>query len=320
MHFAFSDDQLELRDGVSAALADLCPPSVVRSAWEAEPRGLWLALSELGLLSMAAPEPIGLGLGAVDQVLVMEACGRAAVVGPLVESVSLLPALVESAPDLAERVAAGEARVALADGQGYADGADRAEAVFRVSGGALTRVVAPRLVAQPALDGTRRLFAVHGVETSVGEGSGVRRRVTLGTSAFLLGLAETVLASAVGYAKDRNQFGKAIGSFQAVQHQLVNAALKLRFAHPMVHRAAFSLDEDHAQRDLHVAMAKLYASEAATFACRVALQVHGAIGYTEELDLHLWMKRIWALSAAWGDPAHQRDRIAHHLSLETPRA
>ncbi len=174
-------------------------------------------------------------------------------------------------------------------------------------------LVATALVAQPALDGGRRLCTVGGAAESIGEGVAVRRRAVLGTAATLLGLAEVVVDSAVGYAKERNQFGKAIGSFQAVQHHLVDAALKGRFARPVVHQAAFSLDEDHPDVDLHVAMAKIYASEAATFACRKSLQVHGAIGYTEELDLHLWMKRIWALSVAWGDPAHHRDTVAHAL-------
>ena len=86
--------------------------------------------------------------------------------------------------------------------------------------------------------------------------------------------------------------------------------LKLRFAAPIIYRAAWSLDEGHPSRALHIYMAKIYASEAAVFACRKSLQVHGALGYSFEMDLHLWMKRIWALAAAWGDPAYHREKAA----------
>lgn len=312
MHFAFTPDQIELRDGVSAALAELCPPAALRAFWKGGADDLWPGLAELGVLAMSAPDPIGLDLGAVEQVLLLEACGRAAVPGPLVETVALLPALAEHDPTLAEAVASGLARVALQDGDAYVDAAEHA-AVFRVSGGVLSRVTQPELVAQAALDGARRLSSIGGPAEPLGDGTAVRRRAVLGTAATLLGLADTVVDSAVAYSKERNQFGKAIGSFQAVQHHLVDAALKLRFARPLVHQAAFGLDEGHPDVDLHVAMAKIYASEAATFACRKSLQVHGAIGYTEELDLHLWMKRIWALAVAWGDAAHHRDTVAAKL-------
>ena len=80
-------------------------------------------------------------------------------------------------------------------------------------------------------------------------------------------------------------------------------ALKLEFARPVVHRAAATMDPTH------VSMAKAYASDAATLASRVALQVHGAIGYTVEYDLHMWMKRAWALAGAWGDARWHRRRV-----------
>jgi alkylation response protein AidB-like acyl-CoA dehydrogenase len=102
-----------------------------------------------------------------------------------------------------------------------------------------------------------------------------------------------------------------------VQHHLVDALLALRFAAPLVYRAAWSLDDGHPQRSVHVSMAKIYASEAARLACRKSLQVHGAIGYTLEFDLQLWMKRIWSLSSAWGDPAWHRDRAARFVLGET---
>ncbi len=131
-----------------------------------------------------------------------------------------------------------------------------------------------------------------------------------GTACQLLGVAQRLLDFAVEYASVRKQFGKSIGSFQAVQHQLVEVAKVLTFARPVVYRAAWSLAHHKDDRSLNVSMAKAYAADAATLAAKRSLQVHGAIGYTVEYDLHLWMKRAWALAAAWGDARWHRARVA----------
>lgn len=313
MHFAFSSDQLEMRDLTRAALSRFCGPDVVRAAWDARPEGLWAQLAEVGLTGASASEATGgLGFGAADWVLLLEEAGKHAVPAPLVEAVAAVPFLEQAGRrGFAEQIALGGARVSIAHEGGYALDADVADIVLLVRGGVVCQVSRPVLAAQPAVDGARRLFSVSGeAEPLDGDAAGLIRRATLATSAQLVGLGQHVLDAAVSYASERRQFGKPIGSFQAVQHQLVDAALRLRFAAPMVYRAAWSLDEGSPDVDLHLAMAKLYAAEAARLACRRSLQVHGAIGYTFELDLHLWMKRIWSLAAAWGDDASLRDRAA----------
>jgi alkylation response protein AidB-like acyl-CoA dehydrogenase len=113
----------------------------------------------------------------------------------------------------------------------------------------------------------------------------------------------------VDYVKVRKQFGSAIGSFQAVKHHLTNALVKLELARPLVCRAAYSFAHDDAGRSAHVSMAKAAASDAAALAARVALQCHGAIGYTFEHDLPLFLKRAWALGSSWGDAAWHRARV-----------
>ena len=85
----------------------------------------------------------------------------------------------------------------------------------------------------------------------------------------------------------------------------------------MVHRAAWSIDQSDPDRSVHASMAKIYASEAALLVAEKALQCHGAIGYSFEYDLHLWMKRVWALADAWRDPAWHRARVARHLQLDS---
>jgi alkylation response protein AidB-like acyl-CoA dehydrogenase len=118
-----------------------------------------------------------------------------------------------------------------------------------------------------------------------------------------------MITMAAEYAKARVQFSKPIGSFQAVKHLLANARVKLEFARPAVYRAAVSLGGELPSVAQDVSMAKALSSDAADLAARVALQVHGAIGYTWECDLHFFMKRTWALSAAWGDARLHRARV-----------
>jgi len=126
-------------------------------------------------------------------------------------------------------------------------------------------------------------------------------------------VADRLLSMAAQYAKDRSQFGKPIGSFQAVKHHLADALVRVEFARPVVYRAAWSLQHGDPDASMHASMAKAMASEAATLAARTALQVHGAIGYTWEHDLQLWMKRAWSLAAAWGDAATHRARVLERL-------
>jgi alkylation response protein AidB-like acyl-CoA dehydrogenase len=148
-------------------------------------------------------------------------------------------------------------------------------------------------------------------------GSLLRRtadRAAVATAAELLGLTERMIGLAADYAKERHQFGKPIGSFQAVKHLLAGAQVKLEFARPVVYGAAWSLDQAEPTASRAASTAKAYASDAATEAARVSLQVHGAIGYTWECDLHLFLKRAWALAEAWGSAAEHRSLVLDSLA------
>jgi alkylation response protein AidB-like acyl-CoA dehydrogenase len=121
----------------------------------------------------------------------------------------------------------------------------------------------------------------------------------------------------VEYAGIREQFGRKIGTFQAIKHRCADALLGLHFARPLIWRAAWAVTHDEPDAALHVSAARSAACEAADVASRAALQVHGAIGYTTEYDLHLWMKRILALSGAWGDARWHRRRAATFIFGES---
>jgi len=140
-----------------------------------------------------------------------------------------------------------------------------------------------------------------------------RDRGALGTAALLVGLGQAMLDMTVAYVRERQQFSVPIGSFQAVKHHLADAALALEFARPAVWRAAWSVAHHEPTCARDASMAKAMASDAAQLVGRKALQCHGAIGYTVEADLHLYLKRTWALARSWGDSAHHTDRVAAAL-------
>jgi hypothetical protein len=137
-----------------------------------------------------------------------------------------------------------------------------------------------------------------------------RARGAAATAAVLCGLAAHLIETTADYVKERHQFGVPVGSFQAVKHHLADALIALEHARPAVYCAAWSIATAQPTLVRDASFAKVYANEAAGVAARAALQCHGAIGYTFEHDLHLWLKRVWSLQRAWGDTAHHRDKVA----------
>jgi alkylation response protein AidB-like acyl-CoA dehydrogenase len=175
------------------------------------------------------------------------------------------------------------------------------------------------LTAQPGNDPSRRLFSVRfepAAATRVADGERGRSlwaaafdRGALACAAQQIGVAERLVEMAAAYAGQRVQFGVPIGSFQAVKHLLADVKVKLEYARPVVYRAAHSVATGAPWRAVHVSHAKVAACDAATRAARAALQVHGAIGYTWEQDLHIWMRRAWSLEQAFGRSDFHRRRV-----------
>ena len=247
---------------------------------------LWKRLAEQGVTALVAPEDEG-GLGGtlVDLVVAFEVLGHHLAVGPWIESAALAP-----------QVDGDLVTVAVAAVAPYALDADVARLLHGVAGEQVRSV-----------DTTRRLFAVDSPATY---DDAALDRATLAAAAQLLGCGERLLADSVEYVKQRKQYGRTIGSYQAIKHQLADVRIALDFARPLVLGAALTA----ASRD--VSAAKVAAGDAAYLASRVALQVHGAIGYTAEFDLGLWINRVRALVGAWGTSSYHRGRIASALVEE----
>lgn len=334
MRFALTEDQILLRDAVAAVLTGECTPDTVRAAWDAPDGrgGLWPQLAENGVLGILAPESVGgLEMTEIEMVLALEEAGFAAVPEPLLETLAIaVPALTGAAATAETRAIAS----ALVSGQAaatsslspapYAPYASSCDWVIVERAGDLFAVPAALATLTPhvSVDRTRQLSEV-GFEPSealaLGSAVDARHRGTLGAAAMLVGLSRRMLDMAVEYAGMRTQFGRPIGAFQAVQHRCADALMRIEFARPLVYQAAWSMANDAPDAGVHVSMAKAYASEAALNAAKASLQVHGAIGYSTEYDLHLYMKRAWALAANYGTAREHRRILADHL-LGAPAA
>ncbi|MFG3140462.1 acyl-CoA dehydrogenase family protein [Streptomyces sp. NPDC048211] len=325
MRFLLDAEQRDFARSLDGLLTSCDTPAAVRS-WAAGDHGpgraVWARLAEAGVFALAVPEKHeGLGPLPLELALSFEVLGRHAVPGPLVETVAaaaLLDRLGDDrvAADRLPGVASGKSVVSLClTSLGpYALDADAADTVFVVDGDTLRLAAGPGTV-QPSADPARRLSpptagTVLAQGPAVAAAAGYAADVAaLVTAAQALGVGRTLLARTVEYVTRRTQFGVAIGSFQAVKHRLADTLLALEFAEPLVHGAALALaaGDDTAGRD--IAAAKVTAGEAAYAAARTAIQLHGAVGYTDELDLSLWIRKARPLRDAWGTPAACRARV-----------
>jgi alkylation response protein AidB-like acyl-CoA dehydrogenase len=315
VRFAFAPETLQLRDAVRLVLARECTAARVRAAWasdDARVPGLWTHLGTLGVPGMLAPvDDGGLGLTEVELVLVLEDSGRYAVPEPVVDVVAVGVPLLRDARSPALRAVASGERIAAVQlpGAPFVVGAGAAHVLVLQHDGEVHVVDRSEvtLEAHPSVDGSRRLHRVRwspSKATRLLDGDEATPlladavdRAAVGFAAQLVGLARAMIDRTVDYVKARHQFGKPVGSFQAVKHHLADALVAVEMAAPSVYRAAWSLAHRAPGRAVHASMAKALASDAAALAARKALQCHGAIGYAYENDLHLWMKRAWALGA-----------------------
>ncbi|MFD9268938.1 acyl-CoA dehydrogenase family protein [Streptomyces goshikiensis] len=316
MRFLLTQEQRDFARSLRGLLAAAEVPAVVR-AWSAGDHGpgraVWGRLARTGVFALAADEagplPVELAVAFVE-------LGRAGMPGPVVETVAaavLLGRLGDE--ELAKRLVPGladggaAATLTLPGGSPYALDADAAAYCLTVSrAGELRSAGAGPPVA--SLDPARRLSVPVAAGPALAAGAAVSAAARaaldwarLLTAAQCLGVGEALLARTVAYARQRTQFGAPIGSFQAVKHRLADTLLALEFARPLLFAAALSLDPGE------VAAAKLAAGEAAYAAALTALQLHGAIGYTEELDLSLWLRKARPLRDAWGTPAACREAV-----------
>ncbi|QDY76270.1 acyl-CoA dehydrogenase family protein [Streptomyces qinzhouensis] len=325
MRFALEEEQRAFGRSLDALLTAADVPAAARAWAEGDPapgRALLARVADAGLVALAVPEEYeGMGPRPVELAVALVELGRHAVPGPVVETVaaaSLLAGLAAGragagAADLLPGLVRGETLVSLvAPGGGpYALDADAAGTVIVVDPEAAEVRIAPghgpvRVSTDPvrrlALPDTGGEVLARG-PGAVAAGARAGQLARLLTAAQCLGTGQALLDRTVGYVRQRVQFGTPVGGFQAVKHRLADTLIGLEFARPLVFGAAVTRDV----RD--IAAAKAAAGKAGYAAARTALQFHGAIGYTEEFDLALWLRRARPLRDAWGTPAECRAAV-----------
>lgn len=322
MNFELDEQQRDFAASIDAALAAADVPGAVRG-WAAKDTGpgrkVWAQLAELGVTALLVPERFdGIEAHPVDLVVALERLGRWCVPGPVTESIAVAPVLLAGSPQQADRcaaLAAGEllATVAAPPHTPRAVDADTAGLVLLATDGQVHEATAG--ARHESVDPSRKLFDVtasgasHPADTDRAFQFGA-----LATAAQLVGAAQAMLDSSVDYATQRSQFGNVIGSYQAIKHKLADVHIAVELARPLVYGAALSLADGSPDTTRDVSAAKVAAGEAALLSARSSLQTHGAIGFTAEHDLSLWLVRVQALRSAWGDPRMHRRRVLEGIA------
>jgi alkylation response protein AidB-like acyl-CoA dehydrogenase len=293
MQFAFTEEQDHLRQEA-------------RSFLSGRPEPAWAELVELGWLGVSIPEELGgAGLGFLEEAVLFEELGRALYSGPYFATIGLaLPALGE---EQLGRVAAGEERWS-AEIDGLVP--DLASVDWVVTDGGAARAEGETLA---TVDETRPLGRLANGDRAPLVGTLDRPRTLAALACEAVGIAQKALDLGVEHAKNRQQFGKPIGVYQAVSHKLADTYVETELARSLAYWAAWCVAEKDEQAPVAAAAAKAYAAEAAVAACERAIQVHGGIGFTWEHDLHRYYKRAQWIEAFWGFPAALRAEVAAWL-------
>lgn len=327
MHFGFDDDQVAVRDAVASLLEKRCDIAALQQAWAAGSAAplmsLWEELASVGVHGLLAPEEAGgSGLDWVTMALVLAETGRTALPLPVLETAAAaVPALVAAGDPIGNLASVMDGSLVVtvvASGTGLAPACTVAGGFLVEESGGARYYDKSEVTLEPvgSVDRTRDLARV----TPTGPGTalasdGMEHRCALAAAAQLIGLGRELVRMTVEYVKDRRQFGVPVGSFQAVKHQLADAHLAMEFAAPPVWTAAYLAPSGGVEWERTVSMAKAMASEAAGLAARVALQCHGAMGYTDDYHLHFWLKRVWCLAAAFGSSAEHTSKVATALGI-----
>ncbi|NDK26160.1 acyl-CoA dehydrogenase [Streptomyces sp. TR1341] len=296
MRFQLSEDQRELKKGVRRLLERRFPREALRAAVDAPgrlDRELWRALGAAGFFALTLPEAAGgVGLGRPEAVLAFEEAGRALLPGPLVAT-HLAAGTVAGAAD-------GETVVAAVDGR-LVEWLDAADAVRGDATGAVPlRSVDP-------LTPLHRVPRANAADPLAVDPVAVDPLAVLLTAAEQLGSAVRLSELAVQHARTREQFGRPIGAFQAVQHLCADLLVRAETARAAVYAAAVTGDPGD------IAAARLLADEAAVRGARDCLQVHGGMGFTWEADVHLHLKRAWVRAQRKGDVTESEELLAAGL-------
>jgi alkylation response protein AidB-like acyl-CoA dehydrogenase len=295
--FALDDDQLELKQAARGWLADRFP---LERDWDSQD-DRWSELADLGWLDVAEA-----GLGFVEEALLLEELGYACYPGPYIATVGF--ALPWLSAEQRARVAAGEQRWSV-DVDGYVPWLGAVDFVVSDGGTAFPA----RGEEVTSVDPSRPFGRLEKADGRPLAGNRNLPRARTASAAEALGVAQRALDLGVDHAKARNQFGKAIGTYQAVSHPLAQTYTDVELARSLVYWAAWCVAQEDDRASVAAAAAKAFATEAAVAACERSIQVHGGIGFTWEHPLQRFYKRALWLEGFGLRPAELRLEVADKL-------
>jgi alkylation response protein AidB-like acyl-CoA dehydrogenase len=332
VHFDLNDTQQEIKRTAKEFLASRFPPEKVRELAEAESydEGLWKQIAELGWPGIAIGEEHGgQGLGMVELAALLEETGFACAPTPLLGSAGA--ALVISAAGSEEQRAEWLAKLASGEATGAFGGVDPegestlfcdlpsadVAVVFDGDGARLARAAELAFELVQTIDATRSFaeVAAPAGDPLPGDVDAGRDRLAVAIAAELVGLAQRAMEMAVDYARERQQFGRPVGAYQAVSHRCAAMLLGVEEARSLTYFAAWAADADPESLPLAAAMANARAADAAWESAASALQVFGGIGFTWEHDLQFWLKRARVTGRMLGTPRQHRERVAALIGL-----
>jgi alkylation response protein AidB-like acyl-CoA dehydrogenase len=322
--FDLSDDQQALAEAATDLLDGRAPITVVRAAMERGGRpdpDLWSAMVDQGWCGLAVPESLGgVGLGWVEAAVVLEQVGAHVAPAPILGQLVALDALAttEFGPALVAGDLVATVAVRLDEPVVYAPDADIV--VVAESDRLVTiDLRGHQPAAEPAMDLTRTLgwlradALASSPRLDIGGAEAITRHLDVAAVAYaaeLLGLAQRALDLSVAYARERVQFGRPIGSFQAVKHRCADMLVDVEGMRSAVYWAAWCVAVGDGDASVAASTAKCWCSDAADRVMASALQVHGGIGFTWENDVHLYLKRAHLDGLSFGDATFHRARLA----------
>jgi alkylation response protein AidB-like acyl-CoA dehydrogenase len=301
MDFAFTEEQLELKRQARAWLSERYP---LDRDWDDTQDDRWAELAELGWLGVSVGEAEGgVGLGFVEEAILLEELGYALYPGPYLATIGF--ALATLGPEDRTAVASGQTKWS-AEVNGLVPWLDSVDKVVDMDGSA-QEARGEELV---SVDPSRPLGRLERTNGTPLPGQRDIPRARAAMAAEALGVAQRVLELGVQHAKTREQFGKPIGVYQAVSHQLADTYADVELARSLVYWAAWCVAEDDEQAPVAAAAAKSFAAEAAVAACERSIQVHGGTGFTWEHPLHRFYKRALWLEGFGSRPSELRLEVA----------
>ena len=306
MNFDLTDDQIALRDGIRSLVEGRFPMSRVREGFD---RTVHAELAEAGVFSLRAD-----GFSWADAAVVYEELGRGLVPGPLVwcfgrDRIATGYDASLAGSDLIEFLGVVDEVIVMAPDRGIAT---------VVEASAISAGEAEEWPLDPLTPVWRTAPPVTSGEVLDRSCDDLGNEGALLTAAYCVGMADRLTEMAVAYAMERQQFDRPIGSFQAVKHICADMAVRAEVARASVHAAACVLDDPTTgSLDRALAGAKLLAGEAAILNGRSATQVYGGMGFTWEVDVHLYLKRAWVFETHFGGGDHHADALAATMPVRT---